>query len=437
MIRNAVQTNAEETRELFSPGLFLYLLLLGFLPSLFVAWIRVDRQPLRRALLSKLTVVGILLALTVTQLLAFNRTYASFFREHKPLRYHVNPLAVLVSAARYGAHAVAVPRSGVEPLGTDARIPSEDLDRELIIFVVGETARADHFSLNGYPRPTNPKLALERVISLTRMSACGTSTAVSLPCMFSIKPRKGFRTADAPYSENLLDVVTHAGVRVLWRDNNTGHKGIADRVKYQDFRSPDLNPVCDDECRDEGMLADLQQYVDGTPDGDILIVLHQMGNHGPAYYKRYPRAFERFSPVCRTVELGDCEVEEIANAYDNAILYTDHFLSQVIRFLEENDDRFETCLFYVSDHGESLGEHGLYLHGMPALMAPPEQTHVGAFLWFGGNFEDVDPEAVRALADEPYSHDHVFHTVLGLLEVESEVYDPGLDILALARAARE
>ena len=163
-----------------------------------------------------------------------------------------------------------------------------------------------------------------------------------------------------------------------------------------------------------------------------MIVLHQMGNHGPAYWKRYPETFEHFVPACHNAELDECSRAEINNAYDNAIRYTDYFLWNVIQLLKKNDDRFETALVYVSDHGESLGENHLYLHGIPYAFAPAEQTHVATLMWFGDGFK-IDRTAVRERADEPFSHDNVFHTLLGLMEIDTEIYDRGLDMIAGTR----
>ena len=238
--------------------------------------------------------------------------------------------------------------------------------------------------------------------------------------------------ADSPTitsHENLLDVLQRSNVNVLWLDNNSGSKGVASRASFQDFSSPKVNPVCDTECRDEGMLSVLQTYIDSHPKGDILIVLHQMGNHGPAYFRRYPPEFEIFKPVCKQNDLSRCSREEIGNAYDNAILYTDHFLARAIELLERNDSRFETALFYVSDHGESLGENGLYLHGLPKAIAPAAQLHVPAVMWFGSNFRDVTLPALRAKSKMRFTHTNVFHTLLGMFEIETSVYRPGMDIL--------
>jgi lipid A ethanolaminephosphotransferase len=178
------------------------------------------------------------------------------------------------------------------------------------------------------------------------------------------------------------------------------------------------------------MLVGLQEYVDQVKTKDIFIVLHQMGNHGPAYFKRYPKKFEIFKPVCKTNELDKCTNEEIGNAYDNAILYTDYFLAKVISFLKLNSNKFNTAMLYVSDHGESLGENGVYLHSLPYLMAPKEQIEVPMIMWFGGKMlEETSQIKLNRILGFPFSHDNIFHTVLGMMEVKSSAYDANKDIL--------
>jgi len=326
----------------------------------------------------------------------------------------------------FGSTAVAV-----QTIGADAAIPAADTDRELIILVVGEAARADRFSLNGYGRETNPLLSKEDVIFYPDMHSCDTSTATSVPCMFSNLTRAGFSSKKARERENVLDIAQRAGVSVLWRDNNSDSKGVALRVPYEDYQDPARNTIFDGEGRDEGMLVGLQNYIDARKSGDILIVLHQMGNHGPAYYKRYPKGFERFTPACQSNQLDQCSPEEIGNAYDNAILYTDYFLSKVIALLKQNDKRFETAMVYMSDHGESLGEFGVYLHGMPYVMAPETQKHIAAIMWFGEGFS-IDRNILRKQAGGKYSQDNLFHTILGIMEIQTELYNPQMDILSEA-----
>jgi len=430
MFRNVAHTNLAEAMELWNLRLLTYLVVLGVAPAIAVGIAPLQRLSLLDELVSRSILFGITSVLVISTVLVFGSFYASFFREHKELREHANPTYYFYSAIKYTRNLLATDSTApIITVGVDAKIPASDIHRELIILVVGETARADRFSLNGYPRDTNPKLRQKNVISFTNFWACGTSTAVSVPCMFLLDGEAKSSSKAIKTHENLLDIVQRAGVNVLWLDNNSDSKGVAGRAPFQDYRLSKTNPACDTECRDEGMLTGLQTYIDAHPKGDILIVLHQMGNHGPAYFRRYPPEYEKFTPACKSSDLSRCSREAIGNAYDNAILYTDHFLARTIGILEQNDSKFETALFYVSDHGESLGENGLYLHGLPRAIAPDTQIHIPAIMWFGSNFHDVHVPALRQKSIGRFTHANVFHTLLGILEIGSSTYRPGMDML--------
>ncbi len=427
MIQNILETDIRESLDLFSFKLVLYLLFAGILPSVFIYNVAIEYKSLKIELLSRLKTITVAILIIFLMVFSFSKFYTSFFREHKPLRYSANPITYIYSIGKYIASNLDKGEIVMTPLGTDAKIPITDMDRELIIVVLGEAARADRFSLNGYQKKTNPLLEKEDIINFPNMCSCGTTTSVSVPCMFSVFNRNGYSSKKAKSTQNILDVLSYAGVNILWRDNNSDSKGVALRVTYEDFRYPNNNPICDVECRDEGMLEGLQEYIDSQKQGDILIILHQMGNHGPAYYKRYPKRFEKFRPTCKTNQLEECTKEEINNAYDNAILYTDYFLSKVIKLLKQNTNRFEAVMFYLSDHGESLGEKNVYLHGLPYFMAPEAQKHIAAIMWFGDGFK-IDKDAIKNNALKEYSHDNFFHTLLGLMEVDTSVYDINMDI---------
>lgn len=428
MIQNSMQTSLDEASDLLSINLIYYLLLLGVMPSIFIYTVQIEPASFKKAAITTLRDAGIFLLIFLSMALLFSKFYTSFFREHKSLRFYTNPTYYIYSIEKYLKISLKSSPVIATPLGQDAQIPATDTDRELIILVVGEAARSDRFSLNGYHRETNPLLQKEDVISFTNMLSCGTSTAYSVPCMFSIFPRESYSDSKGESTENLLDVLGHAGINVIWRDNNSDSKGVALRVPYQDYKLPENNPICDIECRDEGMLVGLQEHIDSQQQGDVLIILHQMGNHGPAYHKRYPTSFEKFTPVCKTNQLDECTNEEIDNAYDNAILYTDYFLAQTVALLKKNSNRFEAAMIYLSDHGESLGEYNIYLHGLPYAIAPDPQKHIASLFWFSDNFK-IDHKGLRNKATQNFSQDNLFHTVLGLMEVETSVYDKSLDIL--------
>jgi len=426
MIRNTLQTDMHESLDLLSVKLFLYILFLGLLPSIWVYRKNIEYLSLKVELFRKVKTLFLTLLVMVLLLLGSSKFFTSFFREHIPLRYHTNPTFWIYSIGEYIASTVQTETIVVKSMGLNATIPpSTDTTPNLVIMVVGEASRADHFSLNGYEKETNPLLKKEHIINLPNVSSCGTSTAHSVPCMFSFFDRDDFNYKKGISYENVLDVIYHTKkVEILWRDNNSDSKGVALRVPYADYKQPSINSYCPEgECRDKGMLIGLQEYINKKEGKNILIVLHQMGNHGPSYYKRYTKEFEKFTPVCKTNQLEECTQESISNAYDNAILYSDYFLSEVIQLLKENENNHKTSMIYMSDHGESLGEHGLYLHGLPYFMAPEAQTHIGAFMWFGkSNQRDFNSQ-------KAYSHDNLVHTLLGLFNVKTKLYKEELDIL--------
>ena len=431
MIQNMMRTDVGEVNDLLNLKLFLYVILLGIIPSIFIYKAKIQYTTLKTEIVSRIKLLLISLVITVLVVISFGNFYASFIREHKLLRFYTNPTYYIYSTGRYINGFFKRASTPMKHIALDIKIPSRNTHK-LMIFVVGEAARADRFSLNGYNRETNPRLKQLEIIDFTNFWSCGTSTAYSLPCMFSIYKRSEYSNAKALKTDNVLDILQRAGVNILWRDNNSDSKGVALRVPYERFKAPHQNTICDEtECRDEGMLVGLQSYINEHKQGDILIILHQMGNHGPAYYKRYTPAFEKFTPTCKSNQLENCRKEEIENAYDNSILYTDYFLSKVIELLKNNDKQFKTSMFYVSDHGESLGENGLYLHGLPYFLAPDVQKHVAALMWFGDNFDknELNIKLLKQKQNNKYSHDNIFHTILGFMEAQTSVYDEKMDIL--------
>ncbi len=421
MIRNTMETNVSEAGDLLSIGFVLRVFLLAVIPVI-ILWLLPYEK--KNAIKDKSMILGLgtsALAIMLLMVFVFSEHYASFFREHKQLRYYTNPTYPIFSAGKYAVGLVKGKQlDDYVRLTEEADIPENDIEKELVIIVVGETARAGNFSLNGYERKTNPLLEKEKsLVSYDNFTSCGTSTTISVPCMFSFSDRKSFDVNRSRQTQNVLDVLALAGVSILWRDNNSDSKGVAERLNYQSFRAPETNTICDPECRDVGMLVGLQEYID-RQEKDVLIVLHQMGSHGPAYYKRYPKSFEKFKPVCESNELSECTRDEIVNAYDNTILYTDYFLSEVIKLLKSNDQKYETSMLYISDHGESLGENGLYLHGMPYFMAPKEQVSVPFIAWIGGS-SDLDYGEIEKIASIENNHDAFAQAILAAFEVKTDL----------------
>lgn len=438
MIRNVLHTDVAESRELITPGMLLHAVLFGVVPAALVLLVRTPRRPWLRGLLLHAGFLLAILALTAGAIMASSQGVFSLVRTHKALRYQITPGNVLVGLAK-----VLAPdkrrRSG-PPLvvGGDAHRPADVGQRRprLLVLVVGETVRADHWGLNGYARQTTPELAARGVVNFRDVSACGTSTEVSLPCMFSVQGRAHYDRDAIRGSETLLDVVHRAGVQVLWRDNQSGCKGVCARVPSHVMGAQDAPSRCSGgRCFDEILLHDLQAKIDAMP-GDALIVLHMLGNHGPTYYDRYPSRFERWTPVCRSADLSRCPTSTVINAYDNAVLYSDFVLGQLVDLLGRQTGH-DTAMLFLSDHGESLGEYGLYLHGAPYAMAPKQQLKVPMVLWLSPRFaadDRIDLACLRAVAAKPASHDNLFSTVLGAFDVQTSVYRHDRDLLAACRS---
>lgn len=436
MMQNVLETNPGEAEDLLSGTLFLYLGVLGVLPILFIWTVPVTYRKIVPGLINKVLVCMGCVLLIAASVGLFYSTYAPIFRDENKLTHFINPTNYIYALGKLSRQNLKIKETvQVQTVGADAVLSPEAQQRpkkSLMIFVVGETARADHFSLNGYTRETNPELKQQDILNFTHVASCGTSTAVSVPCMFSRFVRTDYTDKKGKTYEGLLDMLQRAGLKVLWLDNNSDCKGTCLRVPHSDIPKNQSSPFCDGQnCLDESLLVGLQDYIDTLKD-NAIIVLHSDGSHGPEYYERYPEAQARFTPVCHTNQLGSCTAEQLQNVYDNTILYTDHFLAQTIELLKRNQDKVDTSMIYVSDHGESLGENGIYLHAAPYAIAPAAQTHVPMVMWFGhSTLHDagIDRSCLAAKQDQPdLSHDYMFHSVLGLLGVNSSEYQPTLDV---------
>ena len=442
MVQNLMETDTRESAELLNLRMVATVFLTGVLPSALIAMTEFRfRQGRRQLALNLATAGGALAGATLLLLLLF-KSLAPALREHRELRFQLNPTNVLQAVAGYYHRKWSTPLS-MAPLGTDATkgvLWKHARRRTVTVMVVGETARAANFSLNGYSKVTNPELSqVPGLINFSNMQSCGTATAVSVPCLFSALGRENYSQSKARAQEGLLDVLKHAGLDVVWRDNNSGCKGVCDRVTYEDVSQPRAgDPLCnDEECFDEILLRGLRERIHSAST-DLVLVLHQKGSHGPAYAKRTPPAFKRFGPVCNTVELARCSQADIVAAYDNTILYTDHVLRSAIDLLATSarEDGIDTAFMYFSDHGESLGENNLYLHGAPWIISPEGQRHVPFMLWLSEGYRNrflIDGRCLAARAGQAFSHDNLFHSTLGLLDISTAVYNPKLDLFNACR----
>lgn len=430
MARSILQTDLREATELLSTSLVLDVLLRGVLPALVVLGIPI-KETRRWDLLKGTAVAAAASAVTLgVALSAFYPLYASTFRNNRELRLQLVPSNVV--SAMVGV--LKPSRAGAPvPIAVDAARSQRSARPLLLVLVVGETARADNFSLGGYERPTNEALDGRLLTYFRNVTSCGTDTATSLPCMFSDLGVDRFSAEAATSRQNVLDVLQRTGVSVRWIENNSGCKGVCDRMPT--FAVQALTGCSPPDCFDDSLADALGPQIASTS-GDALIVLHQLGSHGPAYYKRHPTP-ARFEPACRSSRLQECDRQSVINAYDNTIAYTSAVLARKLDALSRVADR-DVALLYVSDHGESLGESGVYLHGMPRWLAPHEQSHVPMLLWMNEGARArlaPDAECLRSMAQQRLSHDNLFHTLLGAFDVRTQAYNPRLDVLAPTRGA--
>jgi len=445
MLRNVLHTQVGEARELVTLSMLTKVLAMAALPVAIILWVKVTKRSWRRALGMRVAAfMAALVFATVGGLLAA-QDLSSLLRNHKEARYLVTPANLIVAGLRVAGSDARAAASVRLAVGEDARqrVLAGNQRPLLLVLVVGETVRAENWGLNGYQRQTTPNLSQLDVINFPDVTACGTSTEVSLPCMFSETGRRDYDEERIRNSDSLLHVVSRAGISTLWIDNQTGCKGVCTGLAFESIRGDEDPALCDGEvCLDQvlvdrvrGFLASGEGAVDAV--SDQIIVLHPLGNHGPSYSRRYPAAFRRFVPTCEKADLSACSMEEIGNSYDNAIGYTDHLLAELIGMLDRQST-YDAALLYVSDHGESLGERGLYLHGLPYSLAPSEQLKVPMALWTSDALTSsmvVDQACLRQESRQSLTHDNVFHSVMGLFDVSSVVYAPELDLLARCRSA--
>ncbi|ENW04568.1 phosphoethanolamine transferase [Acinetobacter beijerinckii] len=437
-IQNLMQTDLAEARDTWSWQLVVWTLGMTVLPIIAIILVKFKAEPVLNQLIKKVVASVVSLAMVGGLLFVFYVDFAAIFRENRDLKSMISPQNMIASFVSYYKKKAPKENLPLMHYGVDAQmVKAKNAKRpKLMVLVVGETARAENFSLNGYEKNTNPKLAKQDILNFSQVSSCGTATAVSVPCMFSGMPRKEYDEALASHREGLLDIANRAGYKVTWIDNNSGCKGACDRVGEFKIPEPIKQKWCkDEECLDDILIDSLKAYLATIPKNDTqprLIVLHQMGSHGPAYYKRIPDQFKVFKPTCDTNAIQGCSREALLNSYDNTLLYTDYVLDTLIETLK-NTTQYETGLWYLSDHGESTGESGMYLHGAPYAIAPSQQTHVPMLMWFSKEWKQQADQQIKCLAkqhDKTLSQDNLFPTMLSLLDVKSKVIDTNNDMLA-------
>lgn len=418
LIENILNTRYSEASELFNLELMLTLVLLGGLPATALMLVRLGKVNARDTLL-KLTKVALIV---VPALYIMSGSWLWIDRHASRLGSLLLPWAYIVDFVRFK---ISDYEANIEhQLLADGYFA--DRDKMVVVLVIGETARRSNFGLYGYHKNTTPKLQREDLLTLDNTTSCATYTTAGVKCMLSHTDPNSLFSRQYEY---LPDYLKRHDVDVIWHTNNWGEPRINVDTYRQahELKGQCQHPGCE---HDEVLLRGLKDRITNSEKQRVFVVLHQKGSHGPLYSTRYPKAFEYFTPACDSLNIRDCSYEELVNAYDNTILYTDHFLSQTIGMLKEIPNT-PSIMIYMSDHGESLGEYGLYLHGTPKSIAPAYQFEIPFLIWMDPQLKEKKSVDFNAFSPrEAYTQQNVFHTVLGAFSMLSPVYDRQKDVLA-------
>lgn len=418
MMGNVFNTDIKEASDLYSPMIFLHVVALGILPSLLLAKIKIQKN----SAFKRFAAIGLTLLITVIVGYLNSKSWLWFDKNAKRVGGLSMPFSYTINSIRYAA--------SMSNKGPAIQIPNAHFvnnHKTTVILVIGESARKKNFSLYGYARETNPLLKKDDVVVMRDTKSCATYTTEAVRCILS---HLGSHASSRTLYEPLTSYLQRSGINVLWRSNNWGDPKmqVTQYEKANEIRAKCTDADCTRLDNDEALLYKLDDYLNQHHDGNNLIVLHQTGSHGPLYYNKYPTRFESFKPICKSVDLQKCSHEELINAYDNTIIYNDFFLHKTITMLK-NLKNSSTVMMYISDHGESLGEYNLYLHGMPYSLAPDVQKEIPFLIWMSDKFKQEHHVTNQDLAkQEEHLQDNVFHSVMGAFGMTSQFYDKNLDV---------
>ena len=434
MMRNVFETTPREAFDLFTWSAVINVLILGVLPAIYVCCSKIKYNFKSRLFLFLIFLVPALIFAFVSY-----NDFVIYGRNNRQLRKQVNVLNYLNATKRFISDHYESKRP-FQKLDHNAQIikKSDANAPTVLVMLVGEAARVANFSLAGYEKETNPLLKKQDIAFFDKVTSCGTATATSVPCIFSHYTRKEIDVSVARNTENLLDILKAVGLYVAWKENDDGCKGVCERLDDVETMpdTKDKDFCFGSYCHDEVFFKPLDDFFKRGVEKDTVIVLHTMGSHGPSYYLRYPEEFKKFTPTCDSPDINKCPISDVVNTYDNTILYTDYTISSVIDIVKKYP-QYGSAVIYVSDHGESLGENNIFLHGLPYSLAPKVQTEIPMVIWLSGAVQQmlgIDYDCLKKVArTENFSHDNIFSSVLGFFDIKTKFYNKEMDIFALCR----
>lgn len=430
MVRNFLATDFHEASGYWSWSLALNFILITLPGLLLINRLRSSRRP--ESKLKRLGICVVTLLCGVFVLFIQLQPFSALMRGDKSLRYLFAPVNIVYSTSSTLLRDQNPEKAQKVIVDASPKAIFTSDKPTLFVVLIGETARSTNWQLASYEKPTNPELSKLNIINIPKVQACGTSTDVSLPCMLSRVGRRDYDRKRILTEESLPSLLKRAGFSVTWVDNQSGCKGTCDGVRVTK-PTPDPLYCHAGTCMDGVFNRSIDEAFNALKtQSHAVLFLHMMGSHGPAYYKRSTESEKVFGKECTDPTFKSCSKESIRAAYDSSIRYTDRVVAELIRKLQNKTD-INTALIYLSDHGESLGENGLYLHGAPYYIAPDEQKIVPMVMWFSEPFKKnytIDTRVIEENSHKPVTHDHLYHTILGLLNVRSSTYDSQWDLSA-------
>ena len=430
IVASVINTDFTEIKSFLNFKITLFIIFI-LLICVFISKIKINYRNLKVEIIAKIKILGICTVIIAifAVWISLSKDTKNFFKANREIRMLNVPFYPIYSTIKYAQKLYLVKSKNFKILDNSPKFTNNN--KNLLIFIVGESERSANFSANGYTEnDTNFYSKTQKnLISFTNFYACAASTMISVPCMFSDLPRKDFDINTAKYRQNLFGILQKAGVKIFWFEKN-GHdcKGACNQIDARNVKIISKTPFNKVSYYDDDVFDMAKTKIAELNDGEnAMIILHIRGSHGALYNQNYPLKFKKFTPTCDTNELKNCTYEQISNSYDNSIVYTDFLINDLINFIKKNSSFTQNALFFVSDHGESLGENGFYMHGLPFEKAPIFQTHIGAMFYIS---DDSKASKLNALKDKKFSHDNIFHTVLGYFGIQSTVYNKKMDILA-------
>ena len=404
-IENVFNTRYSEASGFFSWSLWLFILAFGVLPALFCL--------LQPVVIGKAKKLGVYCGCSLVVILVFgllNISQTLFISQHD------TELGGLLQPWSYIANTYRIISFSQDEQEEEIKLPDgkiTDNEKAVVVLVIGESARKANFQLYGYQRDTNPLLSKQKELKVYEANSCATYTTAGTKAILEPKD------CDDLY-ELLPNYAFRTGVDVSWRTSNWGEPPIHIDEYLTD---PELGKLYGmSNAYDDILFKGLRERIESSTKNKVLIILHTSTSHGPQYASKYPKEFEVYKPVARNVEEGEKNVGMLVNAYDNTIRYTDYLLNGLIDTLRSMTE-WKTAMIFVSDHGESLGENKMFMHGLPMKLAPKEQYEIPLLVWTSENFRTYKSELPPVLEQH-----YIFHSVLNLLSIQSPAYNKDLDI---------